>query len=242
MATTQELFDALQAFKQYVQANLPFKLTVFSGTSDPVATGVVGIIPSVYFQLDSNGEVLNVFYKKAAGNTDWEEFGSGGGGGGVWGSITGDISDQTDLFGILNNLSESIQYLEDDVSDIDLAITEILALLAGKQDTTVFKLFSEIEENNSYTVQNNDAIFLEGNHGVAKELIVPETTENFSFKVYVSGTSSVFLQYPFTMNFSNPIHGTSETEVLIDDAGFILDVSYYAQLGAWVVTKVGDIK
>lgn len=82
MATTDDLYTGLNQFKDYVQANLPFKMTCFTGTFDPSVTGQPGNIPSLFVQTDTlNPErvLVQTFIKIGPLDTDWAIFGQGGG-------------------------------------------------------------------------------------------------------------------------------------------------------------------
>lgn len=71
--SSTELYDALQMFKQYVQANFPYKATIFEGLLDPSVTGVAAPIPSFYAQKDGAGVLLKLWSKFGSTNTDWSE-------------------------------------------------------------------------------------------------------------------------------------------------------------------------
>lgn len=67
-----ELYNGLQEFKKYMQANFPYKATTFTGQINPSVTGVTANIPSFYAQVDGNGALLTLWIKKGLLATDWE--------------------------------------------------------------------------------------------------------------------------------------------------------------------------
>ena len=73
--TINSMYEGLNAFKAYIQANFPFKLTTFSGTVNPSAgLGVVGAVPSIYVQVATPGPnqtFTNIFIKTGPLDTDW---------------------------------------------------------------------------------------------------------------------------------------------------------------------------
>lgn len=69
--TNEALFDGLQQFKTYIQANFPYKATMFEGTNDPSVSGQVGNIPSFYIQKDVGGNALATWYKSGLAATAW---------------------------------------------------------------------------------------------------------------------------------------------------------------------------
>lgn len=82
MATVDDLYEGLQLFREYVEANMPYKQTVYFGTIDPSVTPQAANLGAFYFQTNNINpptEILNVFYKVNVGNTDWALFGEGGG-------------------------------------------------------------------------------------------------------------------------------------------------------------------
>jgi len=84
VATTDELYNAIQQFKLYIQQNFPFKHTVFEGTADPtVGAGIIAPIGAFYAQKDGSGNVLKLWLKKTAVATSWEDVSAGGAGSGV---------------------------------------------------------------------------------------------------------------------------------------------------------------
>lgn len=84
MATTDELYTALQQFKLYVQQTFPFKHTIFEGTADPSAgAGIAAPVGAFYSQKDGGGLLLKIWVKKTLVNTGWEDSAGGGSGSGV---------------------------------------------------------------------------------------------------------------------------------------------------------------
>lgn len=80
MATTDDLYDGLNQFKNHVQATFPFKLTCFSGTFDPSDIGQAANIPSLFVQTNLDGTIFEQCYIKVGPlDTDWQIFGQGGG-------------------------------------------------------------------------------------------------------------------------------------------------------------------
>lgn len=81
MVDNEELFNGLQQFREYVEANFPFKATVYFGAANPSVTGFLGNLGDLYFLTDSNSQptqILNIYYKANLGDTDWALFGNGG--------------------------------------------------------------------------------------------------------------------------------------------------------------------
>lgn len=73
--TINSMYEGLNAFKAYVQANFPFKLTTFNGTADPrVGLGVAGSVPAIYVQVATPGAdqtFTNLFIKTGPLATEW---------------------------------------------------------------------------------------------------------------------------------------------------------------------------
>jgi len=79
--TVNDVYAGLNQFKDFVQANLPYKLTCYKGLIDPSADGHPGNIPSLYMQVDTLDDsvsvLLNTYIKVGPANIDWQIFGSG---------------------------------------------------------------------------------------------------------------------------------------------------------------------
>lgn len=67
-----QLYEAVQQFKLYVQQNFPFKQTIFEGTIDPSVTGFNANPASLFFQKDLSGNLVNIWIKTTYVLTDWE--------------------------------------------------------------------------------------------------------------------------------------------------------------------------
>lgn len=76
--TIDDIYQGLQLFKNYIHANFPFKETQFSGTANPAVSGFVAPVKSLYFRLDNDANILEIFYKSSdASDYAWEKLGSG---------------------------------------------------------------------------------------------------------------------------------------------------------------------
>ncbi len=79
MSSVNDIYNALQSFRAYVEANMPYKETVYFGTNNPTAVSTPANIGAMYFQTNGGSTaILNVYYKASTGNTDWLPFGTGG--------------------------------------------------------------------------------------------------------------------------------------------------------------------
>ena len=77
-ASIQDLYQGLQLFREYVEANMPFKETVYFSEDAPDAVGKAANLGAMYFRIDStNSFIEDVYYKAGEDDTDWIKFGSG---------------------------------------------------------------------------------------------------------------------------------------------------------------------
>ncbi len=81
--TIDQLYAAIQSFRAYVQANMPYKTTVFSGQVAPnTGTGQAGVVGSLYIQVEPSGALTQVWIKSApTSNTAWTQLTGGSSGG-----------------------------------------------------------------------------------------------------------------------------------------------------------------
>lgn len=67
-----DLYEGLLLFKNYVQANFPYKATYYEGIEDPtVGTGVLANPGAFYVQKDVNGSMIALYTKANSLNTGW---------------------------------------------------------------------------------------------------------------------------------------------------------------------------
>jgi len=67
-----QLYEAVQQFKTYVQQNFPYKQTIFEGVIDPSVEGFNANPASLFFQKDLSGNLINIWIKTTYTLTDWE--------------------------------------------------------------------------------------------------------------------------------------------------------------------------
>lgn len=84
--TNEELYQAIQDFKKFIQDNFPFKQTTFSGTEDPSDAGLALPERTFFIQVDGSGAVTQIYYKQGSGDYDWHRFGD---------VLSGDLSSST---------------------------------------------------------------------------------------------------------------------------------------------------
>lgn len=91
-------------------------------------------------------------------DTEWVNQ-SGGGGGGTWGSITGTLSDQTDLQNSLNNKQDSLGFTPENVANkaVDFSVVNDTLYPSVKAVNDTFaKVFTDLDDvPNSYTGQSD---------------------------------------------------------------------------------------
>lgn len=77
-----DLYEGLQLFKEYVQANFPFKWTQYIGAINPSEDGFSANVPAVYAQI-SESNLVKLWVKIGISDTAWGAIGGSGSGSGI---------------------------------------------------------------------------------------------------------------------------------------------------------------